>query len=127
MTDRTKRRQNQENAPYLQFRCERDNYSNEVSESDVERSSTSSQLDVIEVIGISPDTQAETRVQQLSTLEVLESEQRYSRIRPDKYQINFEKYTKCEAVSDNDLAPNFPALDWKLKTFNCNDANRLND
>jgi hypothetical protein len=38
MTDRTKRRQNQENAPYLQFRCERDNYSNEVSESDVERS-----------------------------------------------------------------------------------------
>ena len=70
MTDRTKRRRNQENASYLQFRCERDNYSGEVSESDVERSSASSQLDVIEVIGIAPDTQAETRVQQLSTLEV---------------------------------------------------------
>ncbi|KAK4003967.1 hypothetical protein OUZ56_005712 [Daphnia magna] len=50
-------------------RCEQDNYSDDVSESDVERCSVSSQLDVIEVIGIAPDTPAETRIQQLSTLE----------------------------------------------------------
>lgn len=77
MTDRTKRRRNQENASYLQFRGEQDNYSDEVSESDVERCSVSSQLDVIEVFGIAPDTPAETRIQQLSTLEVKAHDLKY--------------------------------------------------
>jgi hypothetical protein len=36
------------------------------------------------------------KVYDVSNFKVLESEQRYSRIRPDKYQINFEKYTKVK-------------------------------
>ena len=36
------------------------------------------------------------KVYDVSNFKVLESEQRYSRIRPGKYQINFEKWTKVK-------------------------------
>ncbi|XP_046648504.1 uncharacterized protein LOC124338498 isoform X2 [Daphnia pulicaria] len=36
---------------------------------------------------------------------------------PGKYQINFDKWTKCDAVGDSDLIPNFLVLNWQLKTF----------
>nr|CAH0101690.1 unnamed protein product [Daphnia galeata] len=57
------------------------------------------------------------KVYDVSNFKVLESEQRYSRIRPGKYQINFDKWTKCDAVGDSELIPNFPVLNWQLKSF----------
>ncbi|EFX67084.1 hypothetical protein DAPPUDRAFT_115765 [Daphnia pulex] len=57
------------------------------------------------------------KVYDVSNFKVLKSEQRYSSIRPGKYQINFDKWTKCDAVGDSDLIPNFPVLNWQLKTF----------
>lgn len=54
MTDKNNRRWSQENALYLHFMCERDNYSDEWSESDV----GSIFFDIDVEVGIAPDSSA---------------------------------------------------------------------